>query len=104
MTIAPADFDPFVNDYVSLACLAAVMRNDAPQAIACLLAGADPNLADPDRHRTVLHWAAHRGLVEVIRVALRSGADEQAVDSDGYTYADLLYADDVPKVDRLTTH
>jgi hypothetical protein len=67
-----------------------------------LFVGADPNVTDPVHHRTVLHWAAFRGLVDVIRVALRCGANEQAVDADGYTYTDLLSVGDVPKVDRLT--
>lgn len=101
MTLA-SSFDPRL-DYLSLACLAATMHSETTQAITCLYVGADPNIADPIHHRTVLHWAAFRGLVDVMRVALRSGADEQAVDADGYTYTDLLSAGDVPKVDRLTT-
>lgn len=101
MNVASSYFDPSV-DYLSLACLAATMHSQPAQAIACLQAGADPNIVDPVHHRTVLHWAAFRGLMDVVRVALRSGADEQAVDADGYTYTDLLSAGDVPKVDRLT--
>lgn len=98
--VASPSFDPSI-DYLSLACLAAVMRSDTSQAVACLLAGADPDVYDPSHHRTVLHWAAFQGLIDVIRVALRAGADDRAVDDDGYAYTDLLSADDVPKVARF---
>lgn len=101
MTLAPSSFDPFA-DYLSLACLAAVMRSDAPQTIACLLAGADADLADPTYCRTILHWAAFRGLVDVIRVARRCGASEQELDRDGFRYTDLLSASDTPKVPNLS--
>ncbi len=50
-----------------------------------LEAGADPNLAEPDRKISPLHWAAIGGNVGIVRLLLESGAHVNPRDYKGRT-------------------
>jgi ankyrin repeat protein len=64
---------------------AAAKRADAAALRAALAAGASTTWADDSNACTPLHWAAHEGSVDCVRVLLAAGADVAARALDGCT-------------------
>lgn len=60
------------------------MTGHAPLILELLLAGADPNLADPATGHTVLHDTSRGGFEDSVRVLLERGADANVVDGKGH--------------------
>ena len=65
------------------------MKENYEVAILLLNHGANPNVKDAPYLRTPLHYAAHDGAVEVVKVMMERGADPTIRDRKGKTPADL---------------
>ena len=63
--------------------LSSTIREELEETQRLLASGADPNLAD-DNGRTPLIVAAHRGLRDIARALVKSGANVNAMDKQSY--------------------